>query len=183
MTFIRKDDKENDRQYDKYAARREERNLRMKALGRYVFGISGERNVKPRVSAPIIFTDEDLAMVKMPHTDPLIIKLRIGDAIVSRVLVDRGNISDVIFWSALRRMGAVKELIRPVSTHIYAFDRKKVNPICTIDLPVYAANQILTVKLFVVDTQSTVNAIMGQEWIHSIKGGVNPSPSAEVPIP
>ena len=26
------------------------------------------------------------------------------------------------------------------------------------------------VKFFVVDTQSTVNAIMGREWIHSIKG-------------
>ena len=56
--------------------------MRTKALGRYVFRILGERNVKPRVSAPIIFIDEDLAMIKMPHTDPLIIKLRIGVAIV-----------------------------------------------------------------------------------------------------
>ena len=58
-------------------------------------------------------------------------------------------------------MGVVEELIRPVSTHIYAFDRTKVNPIGTIALPVYAIDRVLTVKFFVVDTQSTMNAIMG----------------------
>jgi len=66
-------------------------------------------------------------------------------------------------------MGVVEELIRPVSTHIYAFEGTKVNPIDNIDLLVYAADRILIVKLFVVDTQSMVNAIMGREWIHSIK--------------
>ena len=70
-------------------------------------------------------------------------------------------------------MGAIEELIQPVTTHIYAFDGTRVNPIGTIDLPVYAADRILTVKFFVVDTQSTVNVIMGREWIHSIKGVVS----------
>ena len=151
----------------------EERNLRTKALGRYIFGISEERNVKPKVSAPIIFTYEDLATIKMPHIDPLIIKLRIGDTIVSQALIDGGSSSDVIFWGALRKMGVVEELIRPVSTHIYAFDGMKFNPIGAIDLPVYATDRILTVKFFVVDTQSTMNAIMGRDWIHSIKGVVS----------
>ena len=40
VTFIRKDSEEKDRKYDIYAARRKERNLRTKALGRYIFGIS-----------------------------------------------------------------------------------------------------------------------------------------------
>ena len=42
VTFIRKYKEEKDRQYDKYAARREKRNLRIKALGWYVIGISDE---------------------------------------------------------------------------------------------------------------------------------------------
>ena len=101
VTFIRKDDEERDRQYEKYGARREESNLRAKALGRYVFGISEGKNIRSRMSAPIVFTDEDLATVEVLHADPLIIKLRIGDVIVSRVLVDGGSSSGVIFWNAL----------------------------------------------------------------------------------
>ena len=57
--------------------------MRKKALGRYVFGISGERNFRLGALAPIIFTDEDLAVVEMPHADPLIIKMRIGVVIMS----------------------------------------------------------------------------------------------------
>lgn len=172
VSFVGKYSEEKDKKYDRYAARREERNLRTKALERYIFGISEEGNLKPRVSMPIIFTDEDLAIVKLLHADPLVIKQRIGDAIVSRVLIDGGSISDEIIWSALRRIGVVEELIQLVSTNIYAFEGAKVNPIGTITLPVYATDRILTVNLFMVDTQSMVKAIMGWEWIHSIKGVV-----------
>ena len=127
-----------------------------------MFGISREESFKPRTSAPIFFTDEDLANINLPHVEPLVIKLRIGDAVVSRVLVNGGNSLDVIFKNALKRMGVVEELIQPVSTHIYAFNGTRVKPIGTITLPIYVANRVLTVKFFVVDTQSTMNAIMGQ---------------------
>ena len=56
--------------------------MRTKALRRYVFGISGEENARAVASAPITFTDEDLATIELPHADPLIIKLRIRDVIV-----------------------------------------------------------------------------------------------------
>ena len=62
------------KKYDKYA----ERNLRTQALGRYVFGISKEDELKPRTSIPIVFTDEYLETVGFPYADPLMIKLRIG---------------------------------------------------------------------------------------------------------
>ena len=82
VTFIRSDNEEKDGKYGGYAARREERNLRTKALRWYVFKISGEENVKSRTSTPITFTDEDLATIELPHADPLVIKLRIEYAIV-----------------------------------------------------------------------------------------------------
>ena len=135
VTFIRSDNEEKGGKYGRYATRKEEWNLRTKALGRYIFRILGEKNVNFVTSTPKIFTDEDLATIELLHADPIIIKLRIGDTIVSRVLVDGGSSSDVIFWSALRKMGVLEVLIWPVSTHIYAFDGTKVNPIGTIDLP------------------------------------------------
>ena len=75
--------------------------MRTKALGQYVFGISKGRNLNPKASTPIIFTDDDFVVVKLPHADPLVIKLRIGESIVSRVLIDGGSSSYVIFSSAL----------------------------------------------------------------------------------
>ena len=58
-------------------------------------------------------------------------------------------------------MGVVEELIQPVGTQIYAFHGTRVNPIGTIALPVYIVDRIMIVKFFVIDTESTVNAIMG----------------------
>ena len=112
---------------------------------------------------PIVYTDEDQATIKLSHANPLVIKLRLRDAKVSQVLVDAGSSSYVIFWSALRRMAVVEELIQPVSTHIYAFDWVKVNQISTITLPFYTADQVLMVKFFVVDIQSMVKVIMVRE--------------------
>ena len=51
-------------------------------------------------TVPIISLDQDLKRVKHPHEDPLVIKLRIGDAIISRVLVDSGSSLDILFWDA-----------------------------------------------------------------------------------
>ena len=70
-------------------------------------------------------------------------------------------------------MGINEGLISPVSTKIHAFDGSKVTPIGTITLPVYAANQTLMVTFFIKYTSMAVNVIMGQEWIHSIKGVVS----------
>ena len=58
-------------------------------------------------------------------------------------------------------MGVDEELIQPANTQIYAFNGAKIKPIGTVALPIYAANWILTVKFFVIDTQSIVKAIMG----------------------
>ena len=81
-----------------------------------MFGISRGEEFKPKASAPIIFTDEDLETIDIPHVDPLIIKLRIGNAIVSRVLVDGGSSTYIIFWSALRRMGVDEGFVSPANT-------------------------------------------------------------------
>jgi hypothetical protein len=51
---------------------------------------------KPKTDLPnseqqIFFSNEDLRDVQTPHDDPLVIKLRIGDTDVQRVLVDQGS--------------------------------------------------------------------------------------------
>ena len=61
----------------------------------YINTITGGKLCQENV--PIIFSDQDLEMVKQPHADPLVIKLHIRDEMVSKVLVDEGSSSDIIF--------------------------------------------------------------------------------------
>ena len=48
-------------------------------------------------TALILSTKRNFELVTIPHADPLIIKLRIADAMVSRVFVDGERNSNIIF--------------------------------------------------------------------------------------
>lgn len=47
--------------------------------------------------AEITFSIEDTVGVHLPHNDPLLVELVIGDCDVSRVLIDTGSSVDLIF--------------------------------------------------------------------------------------
>ena len=84
-----------------------ERGLRTMTLKEYVNTIYGGQFYQEKL--PIVFSNQELEKINLPHADPLIIKLRIGDTLVSRVLVDEGSSSDILFWNAFRRMGIEKK--------------------------------------------------------------------------
>ena len=48
-----------------------------------------------------------------------------------------------------------------------------MKPLGMVVLPVYAADRVIMIKFFVVDTHSSMNVIMGREWIHAVKGVVS----------
>ena len=81
---------------------------------------------------------------------------------ISRVLVNGGSSSYILFYDAFRRMGIEKEAIRPVKTSLHTFNGAKVKPLKTITLPVYAADRVIEVKFLAVDTPSVTNVIMGR---------------------
>ena len=92
---------------------------------------------------------------------------------VSRVLVDGGSSSDILFWDAFRRMGIKEEEIQLIKTSLHAFNGAEVKPLRVIVLPIYAADQIVEVKFLTVNTPSTIKVIMGKEWIHVVQGVVS----------
>ena len=79
---------------------------------------------------------------------------------MSRVLVDGGSSSDILFWDAFQRMGIKQEEIQPVKASLLAFNGAEVKPFGMIVLPVYAADRIVKVKFMVVNTHSAMNVIM-----------------------
>ena len=96
-SFFRSSRKKDEKQgkYEDFENRRIERSLQSMALKGYVNTISkGEFH---QGAVPITFSDQDLETIKMPHADPLIIKPRIRNPMVPRLLVYRGSRSDILF--------------------------------------------------------------------------------------
>ena len=120
VTLIQQKRDEKLGKYEKFEERRIERSLKTMSVKGYVNTISEGQIYQEKV--PIVFSNSDLEKANPPHTDPLIVKLRIGDNLVSRVLVDGGNSSDILFLDAFRRMGIKQEEIRPVKASLLAFN-------------------------------------------------------------
>ena len=102
------------------------------ALKRYVNTIFGGKLYHGTLS--ITFSEQDLEMIKLPHADLLVIKLQIGNVMVSRVLVDGGRSSDILFWEAFQRIMIDKEMIRLVKTSLHAFNGLEVKPLGVVAL-------------------------------------------------
>ena len=107
ISFIQLREDEKLRRYEKFEERRLKRGLKTIPMKGYVNTISGGQFTRGVV--PIIFTEQDLEKIDLPHANPLVIKLRIGDNLVSRVLVDGGSNYDILFWDAYQRMGLKEE--------------------------------------------------------------------------
>ena len=111
--------------------------------------------------------------MRLPHDDPLVIKLQIDQSILGRVLVDGGSSADVLFWDAYQKVGMDVSRINPSISPLVAFDNSRVIPKGVIQLMVYTAERILPVNFLVVECKSAFNAIMGRGWIHAMQGVVS----------
>ena len=72
----------------------------------------------------IIFTEQDVAHVRFPHTDPLVVEMQISNMIVKRVLVDTGSSVNILYESSLERMGLSSKDLEPCKQTIYGFSGK-----------------------------------------------------------
>ena len=70
----------------------------LRALGHTINYVSTQEKFYP--DAPVAFTEHDLYTVRLPHHDPLLIRLQVDQAILGRLLVDGGSSAEVLFWDA-----------------------------------------------------------------------------------
>ena len=124
-------------------------------------------------ATPITFTEQDLSSIRLPHDDPLIIKLWIEDCVVSRVLVDGGSSTDILFCETFDKMGLnydIKLSIQP----LVALNSDRVIPFEVIKLKVHAAEILLDVDFQVVNCYSTLNTNNGLDMdLFDAGGDVN----------
>ncbi|PON77033.1 hypothetical protein PanWU01x14_030420, partial [Parasponia andersonii] len=121
-------------------------------------------------TAPIAFTQQDLTTVRLPHDDPLVIKLQIDSALVGRVLIDGRSSVNILFLSTFENMGLNQNALRPTCQPLFTFDCTKVSPLGIVTLKVCAVERCLDVDFVVIDCPSSFNVIMGRGWIHAMYG-------------
>nr|XP_023910592.1 uncharacterized protein LOC112022252 [Quercus suber] len=131
------------------------------------------RNVAQRESPVIEFSEEDARCIHHPHDDALVVSLRVGDYNLHRVLIDNGNLADILYYPAYQQMKISKEQLVPTNAPLVGFGGAKVFPLGAVTLAVTAGDypQQITkdVTFLVVDHSSAYNAILGRPTLNAWK--------------
>ena len=94
---------------------------------------SGDINQDPkraRVELPLVmgFSDEDKIGTIQPYDDALVITLRIGGYDVKRVMVDQGNVAEIMYPDLYKDLNLKVEDLTPYSYPLVSFEGKIIIP-------------------------------------------------------
>ncbi|KAJ8440278.1 hypothetical protein Cgig2_031592 [Carnegiea gigantea] len=81
------------------------------------------------------------------HTDPLVVDLKVANALVRRILIDIGSSVDIITWHYLQRLRYSGRKIFLLLHPILGFGEQKVNPTGMIQLPLGFRDKSIAQKL------------------------------------
>ncbi|KAL5580701.1 hypothetical protein UlMin_013143 [Ulmus minor] len=128
--------------------------------------LTGHKEKIPRLSDdPIIFTESEARGLWHPHTDAIVVTLRIAGRKVFRILVDNGSSADILFKSTFNRMNLVGVKIEPTSSSLSGFTGDSISSEGILNLPVELGSSpcqhIQAVDFVLVDCPSPYNAIIG----------------------
>ena len=116
----------------------------------------------------IFFFDEDLRYVQTPYDDPLVVKLRIGDSDVKRVLIDQGSYSEIMYPNLFHGLGLKQSDLQPYDAPLVGFSGKSIWPMGWITMAIHTGPISLDTEFLVVDVPSPYTAIMGRRWLHKL---------------
>uniref|UniRef100_A0A2N9G140 Uncharacterized protein n=1 Tax=Fagus sylvatica TaxID=28930 RepID=A0A2N9G140_FAGSY len=88
------------------------------------------------------FSDSDLKDVQLPHNDPLVVTLRIGNYDVQRVLIDQGSFTEVMYQDLYEKLGLASAELSSFATPIFGFSGEPVIPMGKTVLPVLAGDPV-----------------------------------------
>ena len=107
--------------------------------------------------------------MQLPHNDPLVITLRIGNYDVQRVLVDQGSFAEVMYQELYEKLGFREADLASFTFSIFGFLREPILPLGKTILPVLAGPINLRTEFIVVKASLPYNAIMGRDWLHRMR--------------
>ena len=94
---------------------------------------SGDINQDPkraRVELSLVmgFSDEDKIGTIQPHDDALVITFRIGGYDVKRVMVDQGNVVEIMYPDLYKGLNLKAEDLTPYNSPLVSFEGKIIIP-------------------------------------------------------
>ncbi|XP_058185912.1 uncharacterized protein LOC131303137 [Rhododendron vialii] len=117
----------------------------------------------------ITFTEQDLQRIQTPYSDALVVTVQISTHSIKRVLIDQGSSAEVMYLSLFKELKIPESCLLPAEVPLIGFSGTPVWPLGRITLPVVTGSVAYNLEFVVVDAPSPYNAILGRNWLHSIK--------------
>ncbi|KAJ8434815.1 hypothetical protein Cgig2_033537 [Carnegiea gigantea] len=113
----------------------------------------------------MIFNGREGEHFSSPHNDPLVVELKVANALLRRILIDTGSSINIFTWDYLKRLKHLgREIVPPVHP-ILGFGGQEVSPTGVLYLPLWFGDKStmwnLEVDFLVVDVLTAYNAILG----------------------
>ncbi|GKV04877.1 hypothetical protein SLEP1_g16974 [Rubroshorea leprosula] len=130
-------------------------------------------------NAPITFSPANYERaegepdVMMPHADPFVATVHIGNHNVNKVFIDTGSSPDILYWSCFQKMQLNPSSLQKYEGPIYGFDHQPVPVEGVITFPIYVGSEphfrMASVNFLVVKMESAFNAILGRATLCELK--------------
>uniref|UniRef100_A0A2N9FKP4 Reverse transcriptase domain-containing protein n=1 Tax=Fagus sylvatica TaxID=28930 RepID=A0A2N9FKP4_FAGSY len=106
---------------------------RMAAHMQKVFQLSRETQPMPNclqkeVTEEITFTNQDLEGVQLPHSDALVVTMRVGNFNIKRILIDSGSSAEIMYEPLFRELGLGESDLDRRADPLYRFSIESVMP-------------------------------------------------------
>ncbi|GKV16373.1 hypothetical protein SLEP1_g27025 [Rubroshorea leprosula] len=115
--------------------------------------------------------------VVMPHADPFVATVHIGNYNVNKVFIDTGSSPDILYWSCFQKMQLNPSSLQKYEGPIYGFDNQPVPVEGVITLPIYVGLEprfrMASVSFLVVKMESAFNAILGRATLCELKAVIS----------
>ncbi|GKV49513.1 hypothetical protein SLEP1_g56262 [Rubroshorea leprosula] len=160
-----------------------------KAYARQVMTVNKNRPLKwpfeevEWENAPITFSLADYQRaegepdIMMPHADPFVATVHIGNHNVNKVFIDTGSSPDILHWSCFQKMQLNPSLLQKHEGSIYGFDNQPVPVEGIITLPIYVGSEprfrMASITFMVVKMESAFNAILGRATLCELKAVIS----------
>ncbi|GKV28900.1 hypothetical protein SLEP1_g37888 [Rubroshorea leprosula] len=115
--------------------------------------------------------------IMMPHADPFVATVHIGNHNVNKVFIDTGSSPDILYWSCFQRMQLNLSLLQKYEGPIYGFDKLPVLIEGVVTLPIYVGSEprfrMASVSFLVVKMESAFNTILGRATLCELRAVIS----------